>query len=341
MLSFSFLNGPIGFAYHIVFSLAQLLSPLGIGLATAAAIVLFTVAVRLLLSPLSYHAYRGQARMSALQPKIAELRKQYGSQPERLQAELTALYRAEGGGMLAGCLPLLLQLPFFTVLYRLFLSSTVDGGTNHLLTRELLGTPLGSHWLTGAGALSMHGLLFIGLFLLLAAVAFVMARATGQLGASPAAAGPAAVSTRAAGTGAAGTGAAGTGAASTGAVGAGAAQPAGLGLLGKLLPYSTVAIAAFVPLAAGIYLLTTTAWTAAERLVLRRLVPQPPSAQPPAGQPPSDQPPSDQPPSVQPSPRATRTPSNRPPLRHSSFVKCALAPVSSWFERTERMKSGI
>lgn len=262
----SFLNGPIGLAYHIVFSLAQLLSPLGLGLATAAAIVIFTIAVRLLLSPLSYHAYRGQARMSTLQPKVAELRRRYGSQPERLQQELTALYRAEGGGMLAGCLPLLLQLPFFTVVYRLFLSSTVAGHTNDLLTRSLLGTQLGSHWLTGAGVLSVHGLLFIGLFLLIGAAAFVLARTTGQLGV-------------------------GSGASTA------AAQPAGLGLLGKLLPYSTVVIAAFVPLAAGIYLLTTTAWTATERLVLRRLVPQPPSEQPP---------------SEQLAPRAKRAPSRRP-----------------------------
>jgi len=48
-------------------------------------------------------------------------------------------------------------------------------------------------------------------------------------------------------------------------------QPAALGALTRVLPYSTLAIAAFVPLAAGIYLLTTTSWTAAERAVLRRL----------------------------------------------------------------------
>ena len=149
----SFLNAPIGLAYHLVFGLAQLLTPLGAGLATAAAIVVFTAAVRLLLSPLSYHAYRGQAAMTALQPKIAELRKRYASQPERLQRELTALYRAEGSGLLAGCLPLLLQLPFFSVMYRLFLSPTVAGRPNDLLTRSVLGTPLGSHWLTGAGPL--------------------------------------------------------------------------------------------------------------------------------------------------------------------------------------------
>jgi YidC/Oxa1 family membrane protein insertase len=229
------LSAPMGVAYHVVVSLALFLTPLAGGLATAAAIVVFTVAVRLLLSPLSYHAFRGQASMAALQPKVSDLRKRYGSQPERLQRELTALYRAEGSGMLAGCLPLVLQLPFFSVMYRLFLSKTVDGRANWLLSRDLLTTPLGSHWLTGAGPASTQGLLFLGLFALLAGVGYLTARATRA--AAPAAVAP--------------------------------GQPAGLGVLSRIAPYATVVIAAFVPLAAGIYLLTTTSWTAAERALFR------------------------------------------------------------------------
>ncbi len=231
-----FLSAPMGVAFHVVVSLAQFLTPLPGGLATAAAIVVFTMAVRLLLSPLSYHAFRGQASMSALQPKIAELRKRYARQPERLQRELTALYQAEGGSMLAGCLPVLLQLPFFSIMYRLFLSRTVNGQANSLLSRSLLTTPLGSHWLTGAGPASTQGLLFLALFAMLAAVGFLTARAT-RAAVPPAVAAP--------------------------------AQPAGLGALSRIVPYTTVVIAAFVPLAAGIYLLTTTSWTAAERAVFR------------------------------------------------------------------------
>jgi YidC/Oxa1 family membrane protein insertase len=232
-----FLSAPIGVAYHVVVSLAQLLTPLAGSLATAAAIVAFTVAVRLLLSPLSYHAFRGQAGLSALQPRVAELRKRYASQPERLQRELAALYQAEGGTMLAGCLPLLLQVPFFSIMYRLFLSKTVNGRGNWLLTRDLLTTPLGSHWLTGAGPASAQGLLFLVLFALLAGVGFLTTRATRAAGPAVAAAAP--------------------------------GQPAGLGLLSRVVPYTTVVIAAFVPLAAGIYLLTTTSWTAAERAFFR------------------------------------------------------------------------
>lgn len=232
-----FLGAPLGVAYHLVFALAQFLTPLPGGVATVAAIVLFTVGVRLLLSPLSMLAYRGQTSMSALQPKIAELRRRYAKQPDRLQQELTALYRAEGGGILAGCLPLLIQLPFFSIMYRLFLSKTVAGQPNALLARDLLTTPLGSHWLTGAGPASMHGLVFLGLFGLLAVLAFVTARITRPAAlVQPAEAG----------------------------------QPAGLAAVSRIVPYTTLVIAAFVPLAAGIYLVTTTDWTAAERAVMRR-----------------------------------------------------------------------
>ena len=84
--------------------------------------------------------------------------------------------------MLAGCLPLLLQLPFFSIMYRLFLSKTVGGQANALLSRDLLATPLGSHWLTGAGPASAQGLLFLGLFALLAGVGFLTARATRAAG---------------------------------------------------------------------------------------------------------------------------------------------------------------
>ena len=228
-----FLSVPTGVAYLIVTALAHLLTPLGAGVATAAAIVFLTAAVRLLLFPLSYHAFRGQARLTALQPKIADLRTRWARQPDRLQAELTALYRAEGGGLLAGCLPMLVQLPFFSVLYHLVESRVIEGRPNGLLTSNLLTTSLGSHWLTGAGPLSSQGLIFAVLFALLAGAAYLSVRVTG---AAAVTSGP-------------------------------AASPP---LLTRVLPYGTVVVAAVMPLAAGLYLLTTTAWTAAERAVLSR-----------------------------------------------------------------------
>jgi YidC/Oxa1 family membrane protein insertase len=249
----SFLAGPIDVAYRVVYWLAHVFAPLPGGLATAAAIIAFTIGVRLLLSPLSFLGMRGQARIAAIQPRVQELRARYARQPDRLQAELGALYAQETGGMLAGCLPLLLQLPFFSVMYRLFLSGSVNGKPNGLLSAHLFGAPLGSHWLSGAGPLSTQGLVFLLLFALLAlaGVASAWLARTAAATASTATALGATVS------------------------GATAPNARAFGMITKILPFTTVVIAAFVPLAAGLYLLTSTAWTVAERTLLRRKIAPP------------------------------------------------------------------
>jgi YidC/Oxa1 family membrane protein insertase len=246
---------PIEAAYHVVSALAGLLALLPAGLAAAAAIVLFTILVRLIVLPLGYYAFRGQRAQARLAPKIQELYKRHSGQPERLRSEMSALYAQEGTGMLTGCLPALLQVPFFMVVYRLFLSGTVGGSPNGLLQQRLLGASLGSHWLTGAGPWSGQGLVFAALFGLIALAAWLSARAARRW-AAPA---PGQQAGKALTTGAAGT---------AGATGV-------TGLLLRALPFATVAIAAMVPLAAGLYLVTTTAWAVAERAVFNRLSPPP------------------------------------------------------------------
>jgi YidC/Oxa1 family membrane protein insertase len=239
---FGFLDAGVSVAYHLVTTLATAFTPVAGPLAAAAAIVAFTLGIRLLLLPLSYYGLRGQAAQARLQPQIAELRRRYASQPDRLQRELAAFYQREGGGLLLGCLPLLLQLPFFSVVYRLFLSRSVGGQPNQLLARHLLGAPLGSTWLA-ASPLSAHGLVFIGLFALLALGGWLSARLASRTAAQPMAAQPAAT-----------------------------AQGRAMTMLTRLIPFTSVVIAMFVPLAAGLYLLTTVWWTLAERLMLRRRV---------------------------------------------------------------------
>jgi len=236
----SFLGVPVDAAYHLVSGLTGILTPVLGGLAAVAAIVVFTMAVRLLLMPLSVRALRGQAAQARLAPQLVALRQRHGKQPERLQREMAALYKREGTSMFAGFGPLLLQWPFLSVMYLLFRSPTVGGTANTLLTHDLFGVPLGAHWLSGAGPLglaSAQGVVFVGLFALLAGLCWLSAR-LGRLmtaqatGISPAAGNP--------------------------------------GLLARALPYLTVVIAAFAPLAAGIYLLTTLAWSLAERMLYSR-----------------------------------------------------------------------
>jgi YidC/Oxa1 family membrane protein insertase len=239
-----FLGVPIDAAYHLVSLFAGFLTPLLGGLAAAAAIVGFTMAVRLLLLPLSYRAMRGMAAQARMVPLVQGLQKRYAGQPDRLQRELTAAYRAEGTSMFAGCLPLLVQWPAFAVLSLLFRSAHVGGAPNTLLTHSLFGAPLASYWLGGAGPFSGQGAVFAGLFLLLAGLGWLSARMAGRATA------PAATAA----------------AAATGPAAASGAQAA----LARVLPFVTVAIAAFVPLAAGLYLATSTAWTLAERAVFGR-----------------------------------------------------------------------
>jgi len=244
----SLLGLPIDAAYRLVSALAVALAPLPAGLAAAAAIVAFTILVRLLVMPLGYYAFRGQRAQARLAPRVQELYRRHSKQPERLQRELSALYAGEGAGMFTGCLPALLQIPFFTVVYRLFLFGTVGGSANALLQQRLLGAPLGSHWLTGAGPWSSQGLVFAALFGLLILVAWLSIRAARRW---------------------------------AGAAGPAPAQQTGvMGALLRVLPFATVAVAAIVPLAAGLYLLTTTAWAAAERAVFHRLGREPGTQKP-------------------------------------------------------------
>ena len=179
---------PVDAVYHLVFALTNVLTPVLGGVAAVAGIILVTMAVRLLVSPLTFRALRGQAAQARLAPEIQRLRQRHAKQPDRLQRELTALYQREGTSMFAGFAPLLVQWPVFSVLYLLFRSPAVAGGPNRLLSRDLLGVPLGSHWLSGAGILSVHGVVFLAVLAVLAAACWFVARVARRALPQPAAA---------------------------------------------------------------------------------------------------------------------------------------------------------
>ncbi|CAO0830318.1 Membrane protein insertase YidC [Streptomyces microflavus] len=123
----------------LVGSLADLLQPLFHGASAAAAIILFTALVRLAVHPLSRAAARGQKARTRLQPQVAELRKKHGKNPERMQKAIMELHAAEKVSPLSGCLPSLLQMPAFFLLYHLFSSGSIGGEPNALLSHDLLG----------------------------------------------------------------------------------------------------------------------------------------------------------------------------------------------------------
>ncbi|MFD9000558.1 YidC/Oxa1 family membrane protein insertase [Streptomyces sp. NPDC059582] len=232
---------------RLVEQLADLLEPLFHASAAAAAIVLFTALVRLLVHPLSRAAARGRRAGAALQPRIAELRKKHAKSPDKLQQAVLELHAEEKVSPLSGCLPSLLQLPAFFLLYHLFSNRTIGGAPNDLLTHQLFAAPLGDRWtdaLADGGVFGAPGLVYLGLFALVTAVATFNYRRTKRT----AAAGP------------------------LGAVGDGEQVP-GLGAVGKVMPFMsffTLVTVAVMPLAAALYVVTSTTWSTLERAALYR-----------------------------------------------------------------------
>ncbi|RAK57813.1 membrane protein insertase YidC [Phenylobacterium deserti] len=89
------------------------------------AILLLTVAVRLIFFPLANKQYESMIKMKKVQPQMEELRKRYKDDPAKQQQELLALYQREKVNPVAGCLPILVQIPVFFALYKV-LSVTIE-----------------------------------------------------------------------------------------------------------------------------------------------------------------------------------------------------------------------
>ena len=74
--------------------------------------------VKLLLFPLANKSYESMSKMRNLQPKMEEIKKKFGSDPQKQQQETMALYQREKINPVAGCLPILVQIPIFFALYK-------------------------------------------------------------------------------------------------------------------------------------------------------------------------------------------------------------------------------
>jgi len=84
------------------------------------AIIILTFIVKIIMWPLTHKSYESTARMQEMNPKIQELRDKYKDNPQKMNAEMAAMYKREGVNPLGGCLPMLLQLPFFIAMFGLF-----------------------------------------------------------------------------------------------------------------------------------------------------------------------------------------------------------------------------
>ncbi|MDX9998771.1 MAG: membrane protein insertase YidC [Phenylobacterium sp.] len=89
------------------------------------AILLLTVAVKLVFFPLANKSYESITKMKKVQPQVEELRKKFKDDPAKQQQELMALYQREKINPLTGCLPVLVQIPVFYALYKV-LTVTIE-----------------------------------------------------------------------------------------------------------------------------------------------------------------------------------------------------------------------
>jgi len=128
------LSAPVGAAHSAIAGLTAL------GLPVALAIVVFTLLVRLAISPLTYLQIRSGRRREALAPELAALREKHANDPSVLATETLALHRARGISPFAGLLPGLIQWPFFMVMYRVAYRAPAG---------DLFGVPLGAHLAAG------------------------------------------------------------------------------------------------------------------------------------------------------------------------------------------------
>ena len=109
-----FLTKPLFFVINYLFELTK-----NFGIA----IILVTAAVRLMFFPLANYSFRSMAKMKILQPELVRLKELHKDDKVKLQQEMMSLYKREKVNPLSGCLPILIQIPFFFAIYKMLLIS--------------------------------------------------------------------------------------------------------------------------------------------------------------------------------------------------------------------------
>ncbi len=103
----------------------------------AAAILALTATVKLALWPLQNRANASMRRMSALSPKMQELREKYKDDPQKMNAELMKLYKEHGVNPVGGCLPMFIQIPIFFGLFTMLRQAVELRGAGFLWIHDL------------------------------------------------------------------------------------------------------------------------------------------------------------------------------------------------------------
>jgi YidC/Oxa1 family membrane protein insertase len=210
-------------------------------------IVLLTIAVRILLIPLTVKQVRSTRVMSELAPEIKKLQAKHKNDRQKLNEEMMALYKERGFNPMAGCWPLLAQMPFFFALYQVIIAPFVAGERNILRDQTFFGVPLQQHWLALPGwdkIFSAAGLTILLLTITMSLTTYISQR---QLMSRQAA----------------------------------QVNPQQQMLM-RIMPLMFFVFAVNVPLALIIYWVTTNFWSVGQQYMLLRTAPQPAGAAAPA-----------------------------------------------------------
>ncbi len=90
-------------------------------------IILFTIVIMIVLAPLTFKSTRSMLAMQALQPEVKKLQNRYKDDRQKLNEEMMKFYRENKISPLGGCLPMLIQLPVFFILYEVLYKLTLRG----------------------------------------------------------------------------------------------------------------------------------------------------------------------------------------------------------------------
>jgi YidC/Oxa1 family membrane protein insertase len=211
-------------------------------------IVLLTLAVRIVLIPLTVKQVRSTRAMQDMAPKIKQVQAKHKNDKQKMNEELMKLYKEHGINPLAGCWPLVAQMPFFFALYRVIYSKHLAGETNILLGKNFFGVPLEQRWSQLQGwdkLLSVSGATILVLIIGMAVTTFISQRQLMSKQAQQ-------------------------------------VNPQQATMM-KIMPLFFVFISINFPLAVVVYWVTTNLWTMGQQWVLLRNQPQPAAAGASAG----------------------------------------------------------
>lgn len=106
--------------YWLLTTMGNLFSSMGMAVSFGLALLCLTVIVRIITFPLTYKAFVSMNKMKDLAPKLKDLKAKHGDDKVKFQQEIMKLYQTEKVTPASGCLPMLLQIPIFLALYRVF-----------------------------------------------------------------------------------------------------------------------------------------------------------------------------------------------------------------------------